>query len=596
MELAWQFISRLQWRERLMTSSGKLLNLQPEQARIRGWIPAILISLVISLTIISPFFWLGNASGHDFQYHAESWVDAAGQWKEGIVYPRWTEWANYGFGEPRFIFYPPFSWVLGALLGSVLPWNAVPIVFIVLVQIFAGLSAFALARRVVSGRAALFCLACYAANPYALLIVYMRSDFAELLANAFFPLLFLLALQICEFIGSPAETPQGSARRAIAGFALAFAAVWLSNAPAGVIASYSSFAVFGFAALTRRSRQPLVRGIAGLALGFGLAAFYILPAAYEQRWVNIAQALSPGLLPSENFLYTVINDPEHTLFNWIASSIAVLLIILTGLAALRTGRQDRERKSVLDNRVWLTLLILAGLATILMLRFTLPLWQLLPKLRFVQFPWRWMSLLAVAFAIFLGGAMGRRRGRIWAVVTFALIGSTAVFLVRNGWWDTQDIPTLRAAVTNGSGFDGTDEYDPAGDDHTNLPTKSPEAMVMDTDSIPGPNSRPTIHVDRWSPEHKEVSTNSREGFFLGLRLLNYPAWRAEVNGVAVTPRGGEDYNQMIVPVPAGESHVRAQFVRTWDRSLGGGVSLVTAFFLFWIGNRRRLQKPGLLGT
>jgi uncharacterized membrane protein len=579
-----------------MTSSGKPLNLQPQQARIRAWVPTILISLLISLAIVSPFFSLGNASGHDFQYHAESWVDAAGQWKEGIVYPRWTEWANYGFGEPRFIFYPPFSWVLGASLGSVMPWNAVPIVFIVLVQTFAGLSAFALARRVLSGRAALFCVACYAANPYALLIVYMRSDFAELLANAFFPLLFLLALQICEFVESPAEAPQRAARRAIAGFAFVFAAVWLSNAPAGVIASYSAFAVFGFAALTRRSWKPLVRGIAGLALGFGLAAFYILPAAYEQRWVNIAQALSPGLLPSENFLYTVINDPEHTFFNWIASSIAILLIILTGLAALRTGRQDQDRKRLLDKRVWLAMLLLSGLATMLMLRFTFPLWQLLPKLRFVQFPWRWMSLLAVAFAVFLGGAMGRRRGWIWAVVTFALIGGNAVFLVQHGWWDTQDIPTLRAAIANESGFDGTDEYDPAGDDHTNLPTKSPEAIVMDTDSIPGPNSPPTIHVDRWSPEDKEVSVSARERFFLGLRLLNYPAWRAEVNGAAVTPRGGEDYNEMIVPVPAGESHVRVRFVRTWDRTLGGGISLVTAFFLLWFGTRRRLTDPERLGT
>jgi hypothetical protein len=209
----------------------------------------------------------------------------------------------------------------------------------------------------------------------------------------------------------------------------------------------------------------------------------------------------------------------------------------------------------------------------------------------VQFPWRWMSLLAVVFAIFLGGAMGRRRGWIWAVVTFALIGSTAVVLVQRGWWDTQDIPTLRAAIAVGSGFDGTDEYDPAGDDHTNLPTKSPEAMVMDTDSIPGPNSRPTFHVDRWSPEDKEVSVSAREGFFLGLRLLNYPAWRTEVNGVAVKPRGGEDYSQLIVPVPAGESHVRVRFVRTWDRTLAGGISLVTAFFFLWRGTRRRLAKP-----
>jgi hypothetical protein len=570
-----------------MTSPGRPLNLQLGQARIRGWLVAIFISLFISLAIVSPFFWLGNATGHDFQYHAASWLDAASQWKEGIVYPRWTEWANYGFGEPRFIFYPPNSWMLGAALGSVVPWNRVPMVFILLVQTFAGLSAFALARRVLPERAALFCAACYAASPYALLNVYMRSDFAELLADAFLPLLFIAAFQICELLGSRQALCEAALRRATAGFAVMFALIWLSNAPAGVIASYSTAILFGFTALKRKVWRPLRYGATGLVLGFCLAGFYLLPAAYEQRWVNIAQALSAGLLPSENFLYTVINDPEHTLFNWIASTIAVLLIIFSGVGALAGRPRDVEGSGTLSRKLWHGLLLLAGLATLLMLRFTSPLWQLLLKLRFVQFPWRWMSLLCVSFAIFLGSAMGRkRRGWIWAVVTFALIGGTGVVLVQRGWWDTQDIPALRAAITDGTGFDGTDEYDPAGDDHTNIPTKSPEALVMDTDSIPGPNTRPTIHVDRWAPEDKEVSVNSREPFFLGLRLLNYPAWRAEVNGAVVTPRGGDDYNQMIVPVPAGESHVRVRFVRTWDRTLGGVLSLAGALIVVWLGSPR----------
>jgi hypothetical protein len=571
-----------------MTSSGKPQNPQAGQARTRGWFAAIFISLLISFAIVSPFFWLGNATGHDFQFHAASWLDAAGQWKEGIAYPRWMEWANFGFGEPRFVFYPPFSWILGASLGSVMPWNSVPMVYIVLVQTFAGLSAFVLARRFLSERAALFCVACYAANPYALLIVYMRSDFAELLANAFFPLLFFLALQICWLLESPARPESRSSYGAIACFAALFAAVWLSNAPAGVITSYSSFAVFCFAALTRRSWQPLVHGTAALVLGFALTGFYLVPAAYEQRWVNIGQALSSGLLPSENFLYTAINDPEHTLFNWIASSIAVLLMILTGLAALVGPREEQDRQGALDNRVWLTLLLLAGVATVLMLRFSSILWALLPKLRFVQFPWRWMSVLALVFAVFLGNAMGRKRwGWVWAVLTFALIGGTSAVLVQRGWWDTQDIPALREAIAKGEGFDGTDEYDPAGDDHTNIPAKSPEAAVVDTDSTPGPNSIPKIRVDRWSPEDKEVAVSSREGFSLGLRLLNYPAWRAEVNGVVVTPQRGDDFRQMIVPVPAGESQVRVRFTRTWDRTLGGGISLASVLLVGWLARRRR---------
>jgi len=575
-----------------MTSPSELQGGQPGQTRIRGWLPALFVSLFISLAIVSPFFWLGNATGHDFQYHAASWLDAAGQWKEGILYPRWTEWANYGFGEPRFIFYPPISWMLGAALGSVVPWNRVPIVFIVFVQTFAGLSAFALARRVLPQRAALFCAACYAANPYALLIVYMRSDFAELLANAFFPLLFIAAFQICELLGSRQALCEPVLRRAIAGFALVFALIWLSNAPAGVIASYSTAILFGFAAAKRKTWRPALYGVAGLAVGFCLCGFYLLPAAYEQRWVNIAQALSTGLLPSENFLYTAINDPEHTLFNWIASSIAVLMIVLAGLAALAVRPRDEESNGTMSSKLWSGLVLLAGLATLLMFRFTSIFWEHLPKLRFVQFPWRWMSLLAVAFALFLGSVMSRRRwGWVWAVATFALISGTGVVLVHRGWWDTQDIPELQEAIANGSGFDGTDEYDPAGDDHTNIPTKSTEVTVVDTDSIPGPNTKPRIQVDRWSPEDKEVFVSAPEPFFLGLRLLNYPAWRAEVNGATVAPGRGDDFNQMIVPVPAGESHVRVRFVRTWDRTLGGAFSLAGALIVVWLGTSRRTVDP-----
>jgi len=575
-----------------MTSPSELQDGQPGQTRIRGWLPALFVSLFISLAIVSPFFWLGNATGHDFQYHAASWLDAAGQWKEGILYPRWTEWANYGFGEPRFIFYPPISWMLGAALGSVVPWNRVPIVFIVLVQTFAGLSAFALARRVLPQRAALFCAACYAANPYALLIVYMRSDFAELLANAFFPLLFIAAFQICELLGSRQELCEPVLRRATAGFAVVFALIWLSNAPAGVIVSYSTAILFGFAAARRKTWRAALYGAAGLAVGFCLCGFYLLPAAYEQRWVNISQALSAGLLPSENFLYTAINDPEHTLFNWIASTIAVLMIVLAGLAALAVRPRDEEGNGTVSSKLWQGSVLLAGLATLLMLRFSSIFWEHLPKLRFVQFPWRWMSLLAVPFALFLGSVMARRRwGWVWAVATFALISGTGVVLVHRGWWDTQDIPDLQEAIANGSGFDGTDEYDPAGDDHTNIPTKSPEVTVVDTDSIPGPNTKPRIQVDRWSPEDKEVSMSAREPFFLGLRLLNYPAWRAEVNGATVAPRGGDDFNQMIVPVPAGESHVRVRFVRTWDRTLGGAFSMAGALIVVWLGTRRRTADP-----
>jgi hypothetical protein len=556
-------------------------------ARSREWLPALGVSLGTALLLISPFFWLGNASGHDFEFHAASWLDAAGQWKEGIFFPRWTEWANHGFGEPRFIFYPPLSWLLGAALGFVAPWNAVPEVFIVIVQTMAGLCFFALARRFLPAHAALFGAACYAANPYALLIVYMRSDFAEQLACAVMPLVILTALQL----GGLVENRRRSVPRAMALFAVAFAAVWLSNAPAGVMASYSVALIFVWAAVRKKSWRPLWRGASGLALGFALTSFYLLPAAYEQRWVNIAQALSSGLLPSQNFLYTLIHDPEHNAFNWIASSVAVLLVVMTGIAALASHRRaTKDEESDEPKELWRVLLLLSAAATILMLRLSSFFWEHLPKLRFVQFPWRWMAILAVPYAYFLAaGIAGRRRGWIWCALVAAIIGGTATLLVQKAWWDSEDIPVLREAIAHDQGFEGTDEYDPVGDDHYNLPEKAPRVQVLPAQESGGKAPQAEIQIERWTAEERKLRVASRVPVRVALRLLNYPAWRVEVNGKAVTPGHAETNDEMILVLAPGTERIMAKFVRTPDRTLGDVISLMALLTLLALLNAGGLR-------
>jgi hypothetical protein len=573
------------------------------------WTWALIVSLATALLIVAPFFVLGAASGHDFEFHASSWLDAAGQWKEGIVFPRWTEWANHGFGEPRFIFYPPLSWVLGAALGSLLPWNAVPVVFIVLTQTVAGLCAFALARTATSRGGALFGAACYAANPYALLVVYMRSDFAEQLAAAFYPLLFLLALRVCGILVAEkrghagkildARAPRGP-NRDIALFSAVFAAVWLANAPAGVLASYTVALLLAWAAWHETSPWPALRGAAGLLLGLGLTAFYLLPAAYEQQWVSIEQALSSGLQPAQNFLYTATADPEHTLFNWIASSVAILLIAATGIAAVLSWRKittaAAAEPAVATDKNWradlnVAMLLVAAAATFLMLRFTAIFWRLLPKLRFVQFPWRWMAILAAACAFFEACAFRRARRR-WIVVAMAGTFSvtTAALLIHQAWWDTEDIPALRAAIRNGSGFDGTDEYDPLGDDHYDLPAKSPEAAMLNAEDAEEPPPKANIRIEKWTASDKQLLITSAEASRVALRLLDYPAWRVEVNGKPIAPQHPEGTAQMLVPLQPGTSQVRIHLVMTKDREAGAAITmlslLVTVLLFLSVGRPR----------
>src|SRR5215470_14498946 len=542
---------------------------------LRAWLGAGGISLATTLAIIAPFFWLGTASGHDIQFHISSWLDAAGQWKEGILFPRWTEWANYGFGEPRFIFYPPLSWMLGAALGSLLPWTWIPAAFVLVVQTFAGISAYTLIRRFASGyAAALLGVVAYVANPYALLVIYTRSDYAELLATSFYPLLFLAALRLSGLLES--EFPP---RKYLVHFAVLFAAVWLSNAPAGVLASYSLALLFFWAALAQRKTQPAFWGAGGLVLGLGLAAFYLVPAAYEQRWVNIAGALAEGLTPAHNFLFAVTADPEHDAFNRIASAVAVLVVaVIFALAIVLWRRERTTPDNGQSKNVLRALLVLAAALSLMMIRITNVFWIYLPKLRFLQFPWRWLTVLSVLFALFVGWAAARR----WLVplwIAFVLVAAlTGTSLVRHTWWDAEDVNFVKASVDDKTGFEGTDEYDPLGDDHSDVPQNQPEAKLISEKEIdPAPKSE--VRVLRWTAEDRIIDVKTGRPAVIRLRLLHYPAWQVTVNGKHTKTQRTVSYDAILVPVAAGESHIEARFTQTPDRTIGGWISLASSLGL-----------------
>ena len=540
----------------------------PDAGMGREWTLAVGISLGTALMVITPFFKFGNAWGHDFMFHATSWMDVAGQWKEGILYPRWAEGANSGFGEPRFIFYPPLSWMLGAGLGLVLPWRVVPPVFIVIVQTLAGLNCYALARRFLSREGALWAAGCYVANPYTFLDIYARSAFAELLACALIPLALLASLELSGMI----RTRHCSVPRSTGFFAVAFAAVWLSNVPAGVTVTYSVALILVWAAVEEGSLRPCWLGANGLLLAFGLISFHILPAIYEQHWTSIAQMFSKP--SSLQFLYARLGPATRTgriPFHWVASNVAALLVATTaatGAAVYRRLFSDPQNNN--ERKLWRTLLLLSVTATFLMTPLSSVFWAYLPKLFVVQFPWRWIGILAIIFALTLAAAISSKQGRwIWSAVALTVISTCAIILVKQAWWNTQDILALQEAVANDAGYFGWPEYYPNGVHLADLPENAPRVRILETDNSCLDSSNAQVRVTRWTAEEKTVHVTSKEPARLALRLVSYPAWLVNVNDKAVTtqPNG---HDQVIVPVPAGESDVRAVFVRTPDR-LGGDI-------------------------
>ena len=153
-----------------------------------------------------------------------------------------------------------------------------------------------LALEWVTAPGAAFAACLYIANPYALFVAYERTAYGELLAGAWLPLLVLFALR---------------RKRSMAALGLAVAALWLTNSPAAVEGSYLLALLAVAMWIAEKNPWPALRAAGGMLLGLGLAAFYIVPAAYEQRWVQIERAITPGMRVQDSFLFAHTADAFH---------------------------------------------------------------------------------------------------------------------------------------------------------------------------------------------------------------------------------------------------------------------------------------------
>ncbi len=560
----------------------------------------LLLIAIAATAVVTPMFFLGNASGHDISFHLASWLDVVGQWREGVAFPRWAEWANWGFGEPRFIFYPPASWMFGAALGSVLPWRMVPGIYIWTVLMLSGFAMWRLAREALPDSQAIAAALIFVVNPYQLVVVYYRSDYAELLASSLFPLLVLGVMRVVRPEPRPSDSRQSWTGVPL--LAVAFAAIWLSNAPAAVIATYTMVLLLIAGCLGARNFRPLIPGAAATVLGLGLAAFYILPAAYEQRWVQISQVTRGNLHLDQNFLYTRSFDPEFALFNWKVSTIALGTMLLAGIAGVFSARRRRKHSTF-----WRMMVTLAAASTFVMFPASLWFWRHLPELQFLQFPWRWLVPLGIPYAFFLASAISQARWRwLWYTALALVIVATTTAIVHDAWWDSEDVPLLKTAIRAGHGYEGTDEYAPLGCDIYDLPgaipnpelphvfeKSSPTPLVeqLAFDSCKGVGCpSPQISVDRWLSEHKSLRVETAQPVTLALRLLNYPAWEVRLDNTPINPGSEPGIARMLVQVPVGSHRVEVNFRRTWDRTAGAAISGLSAILLLGcaaFANRQR---------
>ena len=453
----------------------------------------VLIPLAALLAVLPLIVW-GTSCGHDFGFHLRNWLEVRSQWKQDVLLPHWDFTAAWNSGEPRFVFYPPLSWITGAALSFLLPWIAVPTVFIWLALAASGFTMYRLVIERTTPSGALIAACFYMVNPYMLFTLYERAAYAELLAAAWIPLLLLSVLQT---------------RITIYRIAVPICLLWLSNDPAAVIGCYS-FALLSVirVVFTYRSAkgrqvclQEAARILAGTILGIGLATFYILPATMEQHWVQITMPFVRGVRYQDNFPFHPIGDASHDAILLTASLCGVTLLALSGVFAfmtLRVGLHDKEHAPAdfqARNRATIGALVLLTCFVAFLL--TAPsafLWRHVPELKYLQFPWRFCAILGTTAAALLALALGRARLRPVLGVAIALGLTLALSLGGNHFFRQYCFPAFAVPAVvhdfyQGGSYDSTDEYTPVGADRLALGHTNPMFWISANPHRPGPADR-----------------------------------------------------------------------------------------------------------
>jgi hypothetical protein len=591
----------------------------------------LVIILLAAALAIAPQLIRGNSCGHDFDVHLVSWLDCVNAWKHGILYPHWTPSPNYGAGEPRFVFYPPLTWMLGAFLGLIFPWNLAPIAMTFLTLAGTGLATRALALEALDDLPATLagCVAMF--SGFALFTGYERSAFPEFAGGVWLPLLLLFALR--------SRHPGGPlAHRAFDGstapLALTLAGPWLSNLPLAVIATYLLAGVALFAAVVRKSWAPVLRAAVAAPLGLGLAAVYWLPAAIERNWVDIRQATQdPGYDFDNNWLFKHNANPVLALHDtilrqasWIAVSMIVVALVALGIC-WRRGTLPAQKRS--NWRAWwIPLAAIPIVVLFLSFPISRPVWRLLPEMPFLQYPWRWQEAVEAPMAIFFVAAIwpARRRARISVLAACAAWFAAATIFAGTYFFQVcypeDTVAATLADHDDGAGFEGMYEYEPPNADISQIATGLPDAcLVSDPMTTLGkpdpdnPDSNPawnraqnpclatfvTLHDGNTNPEHRQIRAQIPSHGFLVLRLLSYPAWSVRVNGqlfhtdrTIELPLPKRDDGLIAVSVPQGPVTVTVDWTTTPDvvaaRWVSGASVLLLTCVWIWELRRSRVRR------
>ena len=557
--------------------------------RITGYLSGtpiyLLLITVLGAALVTPLLrWTSGPCTNDghLLYHRLAALRYA--WENGSVFSRWFPDVAFGYGYPFFLYReapPLYIGLLPHFLGAPLP--AAINIFYALSILAAGWFMFLWVRDVFDERAAIVSAAAYMVAPYLLTDALVLGIQPEIMALALFPFLcwvgrrYILSGTVGTFLLSTAG---------IALLALSHNISTLLFVPFLMI----YLLVSGW--LHRLNWRPLLtRWLLIFILGLGLSAFFTGPALLELDEITIAQSVN-NRNNDFRFNFTTLDEifapvsPEDpALLNppfLLRLGLVPAALALLGITSVFWNR-TRDRRGHI---------IFMGLSAVVLLMMTMsfsqPLWERLPLIRFVQFPWRLIGRAALPVAFLAGVPFARTSNVIstnyrsqsyrWllATVAVALLALEALPLLYPSNCKVEPYPSIDTVhrYEHSSGLVGVD---PTGSYFPTTVAKKPEGSPLEEDYLTG--REPQRFDESVLPPGARISDISYEATAVNVHLetpepfearylsFAFPGWVATIDGeqVPITP---EDPDGLITfPVPAGIHTVEVRWQTTQLRTV-----------------------------
>ncbi len=490
---------------------------------------------------------------------------------------------GYGFGYPLFNFYAPLPYYLGSLavlLGS-------PLVFatklmITIPFIGAGVAMYLLAKSFWGKAGGLLSAILYLYAPYHAVELYVRGAVGELYTYALVPL-------VCIGIIALWETNPSKKRILLGGVALAALG---SSHTLGLYITLLLIALYGIVTTIvlafKKSRLVSIfiqRLLLFTVLPLLFSAYFLVPAFAEIRATNFSIATGNAVNFHDHYvtISQLWNSPwgfggsapgtDSDGLSFMIGKISILCSLLV-LGYVIAQKHAKIPQKLHHKTIIVAFSALALTSIFLMLESSQPLWERIPYMQIVQFPWRFLIVTDLAICFVAGASVSIVRGYIpknaFYIVTIATVFIIAAvqskYFIVNGYYPLNQNQIKNQDHLRFEASKISDEYMPKSDV---IPKSSAEVSIESVSCL----SLCLVRDFRTTPNEYQFTVLMEKAAPVFIDKLNFPQFKVQVDNKQEQVLNGP-HNYLGVAVPAGKHTVHFSLVDSNIRVIANSVTLL----------------------